>query len=91
MTLKLHRPDGEGGLEPRPVPEENWRSQLRSPRWGTGLRARRLPALRNSEMNPPNPGRPSEPMAVKIRMPPYTGTRGNRPPYSFRLRVCSRS
>lgn len=52
MTLKLHRPDGEGGLEPRPVPEDNWRGQLRSPRWGSGLQGRRLPALKNPEMNP---------------------------------------
>ncbi len=52
MTLKLHRPDGEGGLEPRPVPEENWRSQLRSPRWGSGLEGGRLPTLENPEMNP---------------------------------------
>lgn len=52
MTLKLHRPDGEGGLEPRPVPETNWRSQLRSPRWGSGLEGGRLPELKNPEMNP---------------------------------------
>ena len=52
MTLKLHRPDGEGGLEPRPIPDEDWRGQLRSPRWGSGLQGRRLPALRNPEMNP---------------------------------------
>jgi len=52
MTLKLHRPDGEGGLEPRPVPDENWRGQLRSPRWGSGLEGGRLPALKNPEMNP---------------------------------------
>jgi len=52
MTLKLHRPDGEGGLEPRPVPEEDWRGQLRSPRWGSGLEGGRLPALKNPEMNP---------------------------------------
>ena len=52
MTLKLHRPDGEGGLEPVPVPEEDWRSQLRSPRWGSALPGSRLPALKNPEMNP---------------------------------------
>jgi hypothetical protein len=52
MTLKLHRPDGDGGLKPRPAPEENWRDQLRSPRWGSGLRGGRLPQLRNPEMNP---------------------------------------
>ena len=38
MTLKLHRPDGEGGLEPEPAPEPNWRGQLRSPRWGSSLK-----------------------------------------------------
>jgi hypothetical protein len=52
MTLQLHRPDGEGGVEPRPVDEENWQDQLRSPRWGSGLRRGKLPALKNSEMNP---------------------------------------
>ncbi len=52
MTLRLHRPDGEGGLESRPVPEENWRRKLRSPRWGSGLEGGRLPALKNPEMNP---------------------------------------
>ncbi|MEA2608679.1 MAG: hypothetical protein QOJ75_922 [Chloroflexota bacterium] len=52
MTLKLHRPDGEGGLEPEAAPEPNWRSQLQSPRWGSGLRGGRLPALKNPEMNP---------------------------------------
>jgi hypothetical protein len=52
MTLKLHRPDGEGGLEPRPVIEPNWRAQLRSPRWGDGLERSRLPELKNAEMNP---------------------------------------
>jgi hypothetical protein len=52
MTLKLHRPDGEGGLEPRPVADPNWRTQLRSPRWGSGLSHGRLPELKNQEMNP---------------------------------------
>ena len=52
MTLKLHRPDGEGGLEPRPVVEPDWRSQLESPRWGTALEGDRLPDLKNPEMNP---------------------------------------
>ncbi len=52
MTLQLHRPDGEGGLEPRPVSDLNWRNQLRSPRWGRGLRDSRLPDLKNTEMNP---------------------------------------
>jgi len=52
MTLQLHRPNGEGGLEPRPVPDQNWRNQLRSPRWGQGMRRGRLSALKNTEMNP---------------------------------------
>ena len=52
MTLKLHRPDGEGGLEPEPVIEPNWRGQLRSPRWGKSLERGRLPGLKNPEMNP---------------------------------------
>jgi hypothetical protein len=52
MTLQLHRPDGEGGLEPRPVSDQNWRKQLRSPRWGTALEGDRLPDLENTEMNP---------------------------------------
>jgi len=52
MTLQLHRPDGEGGLEPRPVSDQNWRNQLRSPRWGRSLARGRLPDLKNPEMNP---------------------------------------
>ena len=52
MTLKLHRPDGEGGLEPRSVMDGSWRDELRSPRWGSGLGRNRLPDLKNSEMNP---------------------------------------
>jgi hypothetical protein len=52
MSLQLHRPDGEGGLEPRPVVPEDWRDQLRSPRWGTTLRRGRLPTHPNTEMNP---------------------------------------
>ncbi|HYH93903.1 MAG TPA: hypothetical protein VD763_12135 [Candidatus Saccharimonadales bacterium] len=52
MSLQLHRPDGEGGLEPRPVSDQNWRNQLRSPRWGEGLRKGRLPEHANTEMNP---------------------------------------
>jgi len=45
MTLQLHRPDGKGGLEPRPVSTTDWRTQLRSPRW-------RVAKLANPEMNP---------------------------------------
>jgi hypothetical protein len=52
MTLKLHEPDGEGGLQPRPVVEPDWRGQLQSPRWGSGRRRGRLPDLKNPEMNP---------------------------------------
>ena len=52
MSLQLHRPDAEGGLEPRPVTPEDWQDQLESPRWGSGLRRGRLPELRNTEMNP---------------------------------------
>ncbi|MEO6207067.1 MAG: hypothetical protein ABIP77_03840 [Candidatus Limnocylindrales bacterium] len=52
MSLQLHRPDGEGGLEPRPVTDQDWQNQLRSPRWGTTLRRNRLPELRNPEMEP---------------------------------------
>ena len=51
MSLQLHRPDQEGGLEPRPS-EPDWQAQLHSGRWGAGLRRRRLPDLKNSEMNP---------------------------------------
>jgi hypothetical protein len=51
MSLQLHRPDGEGGLEPQPDDRE-WQDQLRSPRWGAGLRRKRLPDLKNPEMNP---------------------------------------
>ena len=39
MTLKLHRPDGEGGLEPRPAVEPDWRGQLRSSALGILARA----------------------------------------------------
>ena len=52
MSLQLHRPDGEGGLEPRPVTDQDWQNQLESPRWGSGLRRKRLPDLENTEMNP---------------------------------------
>ena len=52
MTLKLHRPDGEGGLEAHQSAEPDWRAQLESPRWGSGLRKNRLPNLDNPEMQP---------------------------------------
>ncbi len=57
MTLQLHRPDGEGGLEPRPVTDQDWQNQLRSSRWGSTLRRGRLPALKNTEMNPTSTAR----------------------------------
>ena len=52
MSLQLHRPDGKGGLEVRPVTDQNWRNQLRSPRWGASLKGGKLPDLANPEMNP---------------------------------------
>ena len=52
MSLQLHRPDGQGGLEPRTGTEKDWRRQLRSPRWGTSLRGERLPEHKNTEMEP---------------------------------------
>ena len=52
MSLQLHRPDGRGGIERRTVRDGDWRSQLRSPRWGKSLRGGRLPKLANPEMNP---------------------------------------
>jgi hypothetical protein len=52
MSLQLHRPDGKGGLEKRTAQPEDWRTQLRSPRWGSALNGGRLPKLANSEMNP---------------------------------------
>ena len=33
MSLKLYRPDPDGGLEPAPVKTEDYRVQLRSRRW----------------------------------------------------------
>jgi hypothetical protein len=52
MSLQLHRPDGEGGLEPVPPADADWRDQLTSPRWGVALEGDRLPELKNPEMNP---------------------------------------
>ncbi len=57
MSLQLHRPDGKGGLEIRPVADRDWRSQLRSTRWGAALKGGRLPALANPEMNPTSTAR----------------------------------
>jgi len=52
MSLQLHRPDGRGGIERRTGRDPEWRRSLLSPRWGAKLPGRRLPALRNPEMNP---------------------------------------
>jgi len=52
VSLQLHRPDGKGGLEVRPVTDHNWRNQLRSSRWGASLKGGKLPDLANPEMNP---------------------------------------
>jgi hypothetical protein len=57
MSLQLHRPDGTGGLEGRPGTGQDYRSNLRSPRWGAALRRGRLPALANTEMNPTSSAR----------------------------------
>jgi hypothetical protein len=57
MSLQLHRPDGKGGLEVRTTPDEPWRSQLRSSRWGGALKGGKLPELANPEMNPTSTGR----------------------------------
>jgi hypothetical protein len=57
MSLQLHRPDGKGGLEVRPVTDQNWRNQLRSPRWGAALKGGKLPTMANPEMNPTSTGR----------------------------------
>jgi hypothetical protein len=67
MTLQLHRPDGEGGLEPRPVVDQEWRNQLRSTRWGASLRGGRLPRLKNTEMEPTSVGRSLLPSPVRDR------------------------
>jgi hypothetical protein len=57
MSLQLHRPDGKGGLEVRPVTDRNWRNQLRSSRWGAALKGGELPELANPEMNPTSTAR----------------------------------
>ncbi len=57
MSLQLHRPDGKGGLEVLPGTDENYRSTLRSSRWGDSLDGGRLPELRNPEMNPTSTAR----------------------------------
>lgn len=57
MSLQLHRPDGKGGLEVRSGTEENYRTTLRSSRWGAALKGGELPELRNPEMNPTSTAR----------------------------------
>ena len=56
MSLQLHRPDGRGGVEPRDTTERDWRRQLRSPRWGSGLRKGKAARLSNAETNPTRTG-----------------------------------
>ena len=51
MSLQLHRPDGKGGIEPRPS-DSSWRTSLQSRRWGMGRRGGKLPEMKNPEMNP---------------------------------------
>ena len=52
MSLQLHRPDGQGGIEPRTVNEPNWRRSLQGRRWGMNRRDGQLPEMKNPEMNP---------------------------------------
>ena len=52
MTLQLHQPDGQGGLEPRRRSAAGLAVPAPVRRWGTGLRGDRLPKLSNPEMNP---------------------------------------
>ena len=52
MSLQLHRPDGKGGVEPKPVNQPDWRRGMLSRRWGMGRRDGRLPEMQNVEMNP---------------------------------------
>jgi hypothetical protein len=57
MSLQLHRPDGKGGLEVQTGPETDWRTSLRSTRWGASLKGGKLPELSNPEMNPTSAAR----------------------------------
>ena len=56
MSLQLHRPDGKGGVEPKPVNQPDWRRSMLSRRWGMGRRDGRLPEMANVEMNPTSTG-----------------------------------
>ncbi|HLA16792.1 MAG TPA: hypothetical protein VJZ72_07810 [Candidatus Limnocylindrales bacterium] len=52
MTLQLHRPDAEGGLEVVAPVSDDHRTQLKAQRWGSSLHRGRLPRLANTEMEP---------------------------------------
>ena len=52
MSLQLHRPDGKGGVEPRPVSQQDWRRGMLSRRWGMNRGDGKLPPMQNPEMNP---------------------------------------
>ena len=53
MSLQLHRPDGEGGLEPRPVDRPGLAQPAPLAALGAATsRGDRLPELKNPEMNP---------------------------------------
>ena len=56
MSLQLHRPDGKGGVEPRPVSQQDWRRGMTSRRWGRSRRDGQLPEMQNPEMNPTSTG-----------------------------------
>ena len=56
MSLQLHRPDGKGGIEPRPVAEPNWRAAAPVAALGHEPPRRQLPELQNPEMNPTSTG-----------------------------------
>ena len=66
MTLQLHKPDGEGGLEPVTDPPEDWRDQLQSTRWGTGL-ARRPAAEARQPGDEPDLAVPVGPVLARAR------------------------
>ena len=57
MSLQLHRPDGKGGLEVQTGPQTDWRTGLRSKRWGAALKGGQLPELRNPAVNPASTAR----------------------------------
>jgi hypothetical protein len=57
MSLQLHRPDGKGGLEVQTGTQADWRTGLKSSRWGASLKGGKLPELRNPAMNPASTAR----------------------------------